>query len=83
MKSDDDLSSALGALPVADLEPRTAARIRARAHVVLEGERRYQSRPLLGRAARVYSRAVEPVLVTGACAAYLYWAVSTAFALVR
>lgn len=83
MTPDDDLSSALGSLPVGDVPRPVADRIQGRAHVVLERERQLAERPLLRRASRIYSGAIEPTLVAGACAIYLYWAFSAAFALLH
>lgn len=83
MSSDDDLLSALGSLPVADAPDGVGERIRTRAHVVLAAERRLGARPGLRRASRLYSRAIEPVLVVSACAIYLSWAASVAVALLQ
>jgi hypothetical protein len=81
MSSEDDLDIALGALPVADVDPRLAARIRGRAEVVLRHEERLAGRPGLRRASRMYSRVVEPAVVAGLCIGYVYWGLHATLAL--
>lgn len=83
MSSEDDLLSALGSLPMADVPDELGERIQKRAHVVLAAERRLAARPGLRRASRIYSRAIEPVLVVSACVVYLGWAASVTLALLR
>jgi hypothetical protein len=77
--SEDNLQS----LASHDLDPIIAGRIRRRALAVLESERALAERPALARAARVYSRAIEPALVVGACVVYLGWAAQVTLALLR
>jgi hypothetical protein len=81
--AEDDLLSALGSLPSGDVDARVARRIEKRAHSLLEQERRNLERPGVRRVARLYSRAIEPTLVAGACAIYLYSAFSAVFALLN
>jgi hypothetical protein len=81
MSSEDDLDRELSTLPVADVEPRLASSIRGRAAVVLDRERRYIDRPGLRRAARAYSRVVEPTVVTALCIGYVYWGLNATLAL--
>jgi hypothetical protein len=83
MSSDDDLLDALGSLPMADVPSERAARIKGRALVVLENERRLAGRPALRRASRLYSNAIEPALVAAACIIYLHWAFSAASAILH
>lgn len=81
MSAEDDLESALGSLPVADVDPRLAARIRGRAEIVLRHERHLAERPGLRRASRLYSRLVEPTVVAGLCIGYAYWGLNATLAL--
>ena len=80
MSSEDER---LPALVAHDIDPRIAERIRRRAHAVLESERALVGRPLAARASRLYSRAIEPTLVVGACVIYLEWAVRATLALMH
>ena len=66
-----------------DVEARVARRIEKRAHSLLEQERRHLEHPGVRRVARLYSRAIEPALVAGACAIYLYSTFSAVFALLN
>jgi hypothetical protein len=81
MSSEDDLSLALGALPVADVDPRVAASIRGRVGIVLAHERKLVGRPGLRRASRVYSRVLEPTVVVALCVGYVYWGLNVTLAL--
>jgi hypothetical protein len=68
---DDPLLSALGALPVHDVEPAVAARIARRARAELAASAR--TAPWLAALSRFYARLVEAPLVLAACALYLVW----------
>jgi hypothetical protein len=81
MSSEDELSVALGSLPVADVDPRVAASIRSRAAVVLAREHELIGRPNLRRASRAYSRVLEPTVVAALCIGYVYWGLNATLAL--
>jgi len=66
----DDLLESLGELPAIDIDELGAERVRRLAHAELERQR---TRPWRRKLRRAY-RAVEPVLVFGAAAAYILWA---------
>ncbi len=78
MSSDDEMDLARH-----DVDPVIAERIRRRAHAALRSERELAERPVLARMERVYSRAIEPTLVVGACVVYLGWAAQVTLALLR
>lgn len=83
MKNEDDIASALGSLPVADIGSDVSRRILGRAHTVLGREQRLAERPFLRRAARFYDGTLEPALAATACCVYLYWAVNVTLALLH
>jgi len=66
---DDSILAALAALPVHEADPRRARRTRSRTRAVLR--RRRSRRFLLTAALRIWCRALEPVVVCSAGAAYL------------
>lgn len=81
MSSEDDLTLALGSLPVADVDPRVAASIRGRAGIVLAHERKLVGRPGMRRLSRAYSRVLEPTVVVALCISYVYWGLNATLAL--
>jgi hypothetical protein len=62
------------ALPPVDVDPARAERIRRRAQRVLDDERRAMGSPV-GGLVRLWTRALEPALVTALAGSYLLWAI--------
>jgi len=79
IRHDDHEPAALALLGVFEPDGRRDARVRARCHAVLE-KRRRRSFPSARAASR---RALEPILVGGACAAFLVEVLSRAVRLYR
>lgn len=78
---DDRGLTGVEALPVRDVDARTAEEVRRRARNLLAHERRLAARPWLRRADHVYGRYLEPALVAIATSAYLLWAVKVVMGL--
>ncbi len=72
--TDDDLDRSLGELPGHDVGAWRREHVRNAAHAAL-------ARPASSRAARLYTRVIEPALVATVCAAHLFWAISAAAAI--
>ncbi len=72
----DDLLESLGDLPAIEVDDLRAERVRRLAHAELE---RRRTQPWRRKLRRGY-RAVEPVLVFGAAAAYMLWAFQSVLA---
>ncbi len=72
----DDLLEPLGDLPAIDVDDLRAERVRRLAHTELERQRTQPWR----RKLRHGYRAVEPVIMFGAAAAYMLWAFQSVLA---
>lgn len=68
-------------LPEHDVDLPASERIRRRAQRAFARRAALAAHPRLARVERLYARAVEPALVTGACALYLAWAAQHVLAL--
>jgi len=72
----DEMFEKLAALPAHDIDDWRRERTRARAHRVLQRQRRF---PAIGR---TWSRYLEPALVGGLAMVYLAWTIQRVYFLV-
>jgi hypothetical protein len=72
-KQRDGIEDRVASLPVRDVEPASAERIRRRGLAALAYQRRLADRPWLARSERIYTRFVEPALVASVAVIHLAW----------
>jgi hypothetical protein len=77
---DRELLARIARLPEPDFDPGVAEHIRRRARVVFLRHAERTSHPWLDRVVRWYGR-VEPIMVAGVAASYLFWGFTSAMAL--